>query len=440
LCQELERLHSSAPAHEAWFTDAAIEEAFGFRRRELFEEFDARPVASGSIGQVHRATLSKVGARLTGAAPGTRVAVKVRHPGVCDSIERDFALMQAAAAMLGRLPGLAHLRLGESLEQFAAPLREQVDLGREAYYLHQFNYNFRDVAAVSFPVPHYPLVAPGVLVESFEEGRHISAYVAQGPGAPFNSTLAIIGAQTMLHMMIVDSLVHADLHPGNILVRLHTLGGRAGERLVRGVRGALRRAGAVLKVDLDPPAEWLTQPRIVLLDAGMATSLSAEDGRNMCGLFDCFSRLDGRGVAEWILRFSDDQQSCADPEAFKREVEENFRANAEADMYAHGNESNGAEALAHVLDLCRAHRVNLPGHICATVVTTLVLEGWSHDLDPAHSTLAEVQRVVAAARGGWRAWLGTVADANVLQRIPSFDEPVATGGKWDPARLFSWNH
>jgi aarF domain-containing kinase len=38
--------------------------------------------------------------------------------------------------------------------------------------------------------------------------------------------------------------------------------------------------------------------------------------------------------------------------------------------------------------------VNLPGHICAVVVTTLVLEGWSSKLDPNHSTLQEVQRIV----------------------------------------------
>lgn len=41
----------------------------------------------------------------------------------------------------------------------------------------------------------------------------------------------------------------------------------------------------------------------------------------------------------------------------------------------------------------RPAQVNLPGHICATVVTTLVLEGWSYELDPRHSTLSEVRAV-----------------------------------------------
>lgn len=56
-----------------------------------------------------------------------------------------------------------------------------------------------------------------------------------GPGAPHNSELARLGARTMLHMMIVDNLIHADLHPGNILGEARALRpppapARAGER------------------------------------------------------------------------------------------------------------------------------------------------------------------------------------------------------------------
>ena len=54
-----------------------------------------------------------------------------------------------------------------------------MDLVREATHLHAFNYNFRGLASVSFPVPLYPLVGPGVLVETFEEGRHVSEFVAR---------------------------------------------------------------------------------------------------------------------------------------------------------------------------------------------------------------------------------------------------------------------
>ncbi len=54
------------------------------------------------------------------------MAVKVRHPGVTTLMQRDVTLMHRAAALSARLPGLAALRLDESVRQFGAPLREQV--------------------------------------------------------------------------------------------------------------------------------------------------------------------------------------------------------------------------------------------------------------------------------------------------------------------------
>ena len=57
---------------------------------------------------------------------GTRVAVKVRHPGVGQAIARDFALMMFVARGVSWLPGMRRLRLEDSLKQFAAPLTEQV--------------------------------------------------------------------------------------------------------------------------------------------------------------------------------------------------------------------------------------------------------------------------------------------------------------------------
>lgn len=59
------------------------------------------------------------------------MAVKVRHPGVGQAIQRDFALMLRVARLLSLLPATAHLRLEDSLAQFAAPLREQARLAPE---------------------------------------------------------------------------------------------------------------------------------------------------------------------------------------------------------------------------------------------------------------------------------------------------------------------
>jgi len=464
-CKEMELLHSQAPAHSLSHTERAIADAFGFGVTDLFQSFDDIPVASGSIGQIHKAVLSDTGARLTGLHPGRVVAVKVRHPGVSESIERDFGLMLTVAQIAAHLPAMKDLRLAETLEQFAAPLREQVDLAREALHLHAFNFNFRKTKRVSFPVPLYPLVAPAVLVESFETGNHISSYVSAAIASSTNnkshsnstassgdshrtkisppkqqykqsledlgeerlySQLAQLGARTMLHMMILDNLIHADLHPGNILVRLDYLGGEKVKKALYLCQSLIDNLVSAVGIENNPiqlPLNMLQIPRMVLLDAGMATRLSPSDQVNMVGLFESFARLDGRCLADWVLKFAGEAQTCPDPEGFKSRVETTFNQLKSQDVFTTEDTSSGAEALAKVLDIVREYQVTLPGHIASTVVTTLVLEGWSHDLDPKHSTLQEIKRMVAAKEGGflgWKAWFETAAEMEVIDSTPSF--------------------
>ena len=134
-------------------------------------------------------------------------------------MQRDFTLMHRAARLSTHLPFLSELHLEESIRQFGAPLKEQLDLLVEAQHLDRFGKNFRSWRNLSFPAPVYPLVAPSVLVETFEEGRLISSYVDK-PTNKYSIQLANIGLSGYLQMLLKDNFVHADLHPGNILVRL----------------------------------------------------------------------------------------------------------------------------------------------------------------------------------------------------------------------------
>ncbi|KAG6421314.1 hypothetical protein SASPL_117865 [Salvia splendens] len=163
LCQELAELHSNAPAHSFAYTKKAVEKAFGRRLTEIFDKFDVEPLASGSVAQVHQATL------------GFKV-----------------------------IPTLRWLRLDESIKQFAAFMMSQVDLAREAANLSRFIYNFRHWKDVSFPKPLYPLVHPAVLVETYEHGESILHYVDKHEGQEHIKTaLAHIGTHALLKMLLL---------------------------------------------------------------------------------------------------------------------------------------------------------------------------------------------------------------------------------------------
>lgn len=205
LCSELTKLHSKAPEHSFTYTKRTVEKAFGRKISDIFESFDEKPVASGSIAQVHRAVLRFRHPRQKTKL--TEVAVKVRHPGVGDSIRRDFVIINAVAKVSTLIPTLKWLRLDESVQQFAVFMMSQVDLSREAANLNRFLYNFRRWKDVSFPKPLYPLVHPAVLVESFEHGESVAHYVDDGFDGHerFKTALAHLGTHALLKMLLVTT-------------------------------------------------------------------------------------------------------------------------------------------------------------------------------------------------------------------------------------------
>ncbi|KAL1336035.1 hypothetical protein HN51_030452 [Arachis hypogaea] len=365
LCSKLSELHSKAPEHSFNYTKKTIEKAFGRKISEIFENFEELPVASGSIAQVHRAKLKY---RYPGQQGNLMdVAVKVRHPGVGESIRRDFAILNLAAKLSNFIPALNWLRLDESVQQFAVYMMSQVDLAREAAHLSRFIYNFRRWRDVSFPKPVYPLVHPAVLVETYEKGESVSHYVDDLQGHErIKSALAHIGTHALLKMLLVDNFIHADMHPGNILVRVSQSNSR--KRLFK------------------------SKPHVIFLDVGMTAELSGSDRVNLVEFFKAVALRDGRTAALCALSLSK-QQNCPNPNAFIEEVEEAFTfwGTPEGDLV------HPAECMEQLLEKVRRHRVNIDGNVCTVMVTTLVLEGWQRKLDPGYNVMQTLQTLLLRA-------------------------------------------
>ncbi|KAI3680620.1 hypothetical protein L6452_35393 [Arctium lappa] len=360
LCTELSKLHTKAPEHSFAYTKKTVEKAFGRKISEIFDDFEEVPVASGSIAQIHRASLKH---RYRGKQiKPLIVAVKVRHPGVGESIRRDFEIINVVAKISRFIPTLKWLRLDESVQQFAVFMMSQVDLAREAAHLSRFIYNFRRWRDVSFPKPVYPLVHPAVLVETFEQGESVAHYVDELEGHErLKSSLAHIGTHALLKMLLVDNFIHADMHPGNILVRSKS-----------------SRKGI-----------FKSKPHVVFLDVGMTAELSKNDRVNLLEFFKAVARRDGDTAARCTLRLSK-QQNCPNPQAFIKEVTESF------DFWGtpEGDVVHPADCMHQLLEQVRRHRVNVDGNVCTVMVTTLVLQGWQRKLDPDYDVMHTLQTLL----------------------------------------------
>lgn len=299
------------------------------------------------------------------------VAVKVLHPGLLSQVHMDLLLMKIGSRALGLLPGIKWLSLPEIVEEFEKLMVQQIDLRYEARNLEHFQRNFRDVTSVKFPTPLRPFVTRDVLVETYEESVPVSSYQQAGIPVDLKRKIAQLGINMLLKMIFVDNFVHADLHPGNILVQ-----GADGLSLSRKAQLQQVDVSDTLVVAMAPV---LCPLRLVLLDAGIVAELQAADLRNFRAVFLAVAMGQGHKVAELILHHARASE-CRDVEGFKAEM-------AALVTQARKNtitleKLHVSSLLSSVFKLLMAHKVKLESNFASIVFAIMVLEGLGRSLDP----------------------------------------------------------
>jgi ubiquinone biosynthesis protein len=202
--EQLRSLQDRIPPFHFRKVKRTIEEDFGKPVTELFSEFDERPVAAASVAQVHRARLRD----------GNEVAVKVLRPGVRRQVERDQVILIWFARVIALHPGWRRSDPVGHTRHFIDAIHDQTDLKIEAANYVRFHANFKGVPNVRFPTVHTELCSSRVLTMEFIRGTKVDALP---PGV--YPKLAKVVRTTFFKMCFEDGFVHADLHPGNMVVQ-----------------------------------------------------------------------------------------------------------------------------------------------------------------------------------------------------------------------------
>ncbi len=208
IIRALEKLQDDVGAFPYRHVERAFAAEFGRPPAEVFASFDPAPIASASVAQVHRATL----------ADGRKVAVKVRRPRIESIVRFDLTVMRWFARVMSVFPSIRLLAPVESVEEFGRAIRMQIDLSIEAGNNTRFHALFAGDPDVVFPALVPELCSPRILTMEFIEGVKVLDAPRRLPGVD-PKHLARTGFRTLLQMVFQDGFVHADLHPGNILVR-----------------------------------------------------------------------------------------------------------------------------------------------------------------------------------------------------------------------------
>lgn len=206
---ELAKLQDKVPPFDADLSRQQIEQSLGGPIGELYAEFQAAPVASASIAQVHRARLFS----------GEEVAVKVLRPNLQGVIEQDLALMRFCATWIERLfADGKRLKPREVVAEFDKYLHDELDLMREAANASQLYRDFEHSDKLIVPRVFFDYCSREVLTIEWMNGMPISDIGSLKNNGIDLKQLARYGVEIFFTQVFTNGFFHADMHPGNILV------------------------------------------------------------------------------------------------------------------------------------------------------------------------------------------------------------------------------
>ncbi len=378
VADELAHLQDRVPPFPAAVSRRLVETAFGRRIEDIFATFDAEPVASASIAQVHFATLHG----------GREVAVKVVRPGMLDIIDQDLSLLHTLARWVERLSADGRrLKPREVVAEFDGYLHDELDLVREAANATQLRRNMAGMHLVLMPEMVWELCTSSVIVMERMHGVPISQLARLRAAGVDIKKLARDGVTIFFTQVFRDGFFHADMHPGNI------------------------------QVSLDPT----TFGRYIALDFGIVGTLTDNDKQYLAFNLLAFFRRDYKRVAELHI------ESGWVPASTRVDALEGaIRAVCEPHFDRPLKDISLGQVLMRLFQASRRFNVEIQPQLVLLQKTLLNVEGLGRQLDPDLDLWTTAKPFLERwmdEQIGWRALLRGLGDeapryAQLLPELP----------------------
>jgi ubiquinone biosynthesis protein len=337
---EFEKLLDSAPPVPVEQVRAVIQSELQEPVESLFAEFDPTPLASASIGQVHRAQLHT----------GERVVVKVQRPGIESTISADLDLLISQARFLeNRSERARQFNLVELAEEFSYALRQELDYTSEGRNADRFRRHFADDPRLRIAKIYWHLTTKRVIVSEELYGFKINDVARLRADNYDLVAIARMGTEIYMQQIFTDGFFHADPHPANIFI--------VGEQLA-------------------------------LIDFGTVGYLTDQLKDQLVDLLVALVRNDAEGIALSMIRLGGNT----------RVNEAELRRDVQRFMIRYYGLSlkdvSVSEFLGEVFKIANRHRIKLPSDFALLGRTLAILEGVARQLDP-NIVLVEVAQPFA---------------------------------------------
>jgi ubiquinone biosynthesis protein len=334
LIKEFEKLQDKVPPFSYAKAKQIVESETGKRLDEMFDYFSEKPLASASIGQVHRAKLKD----------GTDVVVKVQRPDVKETVERDLAILKEAVSRADRyLKRQGLLNAEDVVRAFDRSMTKELDYRNEARNIERFRNMYKDYDTFYIPKVYREYSTERILIIEYVSGCKISD-VAQLKAWGLNPKKVVEnGMHIYLTMIFEYGHFHADPHPGNVLVN---------------------RKGV-----------------INLLDFGMVGRLETQEKYAFAGIFISMARQDAKGMAANMRKLAI-EDNITDMRTFTNDLSELIEDYSMLDV----SESSMADMTAALQKIMFDYEMKVPGSIFLIFRALAILEGIGKTMHPDFKT------------------------------------------------------
>jgi ubiquinone biosynthesis protein len=334
--KELSKLQDNVPAFSFEQVRKVIDSEFERSPEDVFDRLDEEPLASASIGQVHRAVLKD----------GEEVAVKFQRPGIRRIIEVDLEIMLHLATLAERhIEELALHRPVKIVEEFARTLEKEIDYKTEATNMERMASQFLDDPNVYIPKVYRETTTSRVLTTEYIDGIKISNVEALEAAGLDRKVITARGADLVLKQVFDHGFFHADPHPGNIFV--------------------------------------LPENVICMLDFGMAGTVDRQTRDDFVDLLESIVNQNEVRASQVLLKLTYREEE-PDRRLLEREVADFMGRH----LYQPLKEIELGKLLHQLLELATSFRLRIPADIFLMIKALGTVEGVGRMLDPEFDMIA----------------------------------------------------
>lgn len=378
--QELRKLQDSVQIDDFKTVATTFQKQTGKSINETFNSFEKKPFASASVGQTHHATLKD----------GTKVVVKIQHPGVEELVRTDLALFRKALSISKFVPDFEVINVKETLNEIRTALLNEIDTQVEIQNGIKFYKLNNNDGIIRVPKVYQKYSTSKVLVNEAMEGKSIKYLIQQTADPQTHETQELVKikkyvaktlVQNFIKQVFVDNFFHADPHPGNIL--FHRLNYREEVNEKNNIQETHHYEKKLGKNEIKvQTGESLPPYRIVYLDFGMMGKLTPSLTDGIATIILALNTKNPRKIGEAVLNVCN-RTGKVDEEKFYEELGSFLTPYLKLGV----GEIDFATILYQIITLCHENNLQIRPEVTLLFKAFGTLEGIVAQLDPELSLL-----------------------------------------------------